>query len=227
MRKFIGVIVLGLMLVGYSFGQPKPEPTKTDFSGTWVLDLVKTKSLPKELESYTLKVVQNDKKIGMKTEVKGDIQMRRPQGGGNGGGGGGGGGGGRSGGGRSGGGGGEGGGEGGGGFGGGAPSFNGRIALGNYTPEVIFNLDEQEVSIDIKQGETIVGKAKLKTKWKKDGKVLETTITKEFDRNGQKMSIPTQEKWELSEDGKTLKVSRNITMQFGSDSINLVFTKQT
>lgn len=218
MNKILSAIIVGLLLGCYAFGQ---TPSKADFSGTWILDTAKTKNLPKELESYTISVKQLSDKIDIKTEVKGDIQMRRGGGqGGNRGEGGGqrggfGGGGGR----------GE-GGEGGGGFGGGAPSFNGRIALQGYFPEIVYMLDEQESIIDIKQGETVTGKAKMKTKWKKDGKVLEMTITREFDRNGQKMSIPTKENWELADEGKTLKIKREVSMPMGLDSINLVFNKQ-
>jgi len=92
MRNVVGIITVGLILVCYSFGQTTPEPTKADFSGTWTLDKTKTKNLPAELEEYVLKVAETTERIEIKTEVKGDIQMRRGGGGGNNGGSGGGGG---------------------------------------------------------------------------------------------------------------------------------------
>ncbi len=217
MRNSIGIVLVVLFCTFYVFGQ-KPESTRTNFTGTWVLDLVKTKDLPRELESYIIKVAQNDEKIGIKTEIKGELKSRGGGTGGNGGGGGTGG-----------------GGRGGRGGGGGesvsgpiegARSFNGQIALGSITPEVVFDIDEKEIVLEMKNGATVFGKAKLKAKWKKDGKVLETTITKEYDMEGQKRVIPTHEKWEMSEDGKTLKITREISMPNILDIINLVFNKQ-
>lgn len=212
MLKIIGIITVGLIFVIFSFGQTKTAPANTNFSGTWVLDTAKTKNLPKELESYVVKIVQNDERIGIKTVVKGDIQVQRGRStedgnqenaGGRGG--------------R---------GRGGSVSRGGGPSFNGRIALANYFSEVVFTLDEKEVVIDIKQGDAVVGKTKLKAKWKKDGRVLETTVNREFERNGQRMSVPTNEKLELADEGQTLKISRSLSMPTVTDTINLVFAKQ-
>ncbi|HRH40034.1 MAG TPA: hypothetical protein PKY82_00195 [Pyrinomonadaceae bacterium] len=201
MRNVIGIITVGLILVCYSFGQTTPELTKADFSGTWTLDKTKTKNLPAELEEYVLKVAETAERIEIKTEVKGDLQMRRGGGGNNGG----------SGGGR---------GE------GGPPSFNGRMALGSYVTVVVYTLDDKEAISDIKQGDVVVGKTKFKAKLKKDGKVLDASINRELQRNEQKVTISTHEKWELADDGKTLKISRDVSLPMGSDSINLVFIKQ-
>ncbi len=242
----VGSLIGVLMYGGWAISLAQ---TPRNFSGTWLLDKEKTRDLPPQLESYTLIVTQDDQQITIKTKVAGSLRPAAAPGGGRGSGGGfpgagrgGGYPGGRMGGGLP----GErpgdefpgatpGGGPGGIGFpsgrGGGFPdtpmpganpALRGR-ALGMVIPQVSYNLDGKETETEL--GDRTPGLARLKAKWKKDGKVLELSVVRRLDFQGNQMTITTKEQWELSEDGKVLKLRRTVSLPMGSDEVKLVFNK--
>jgi hypothetical protein len=236
--SLIGILMCGVWTISLA-------QTPTNFSGTWVLDKERTRDLPPQLESYTLIVTQNDQQIAIETKVAGSLRPAAP--GGSRGSGGGFPGAGRGGsypGGRMGGGfpgersGGEfpgGTPEGGIGFPGGRggsfpdtpmpganPALRGR-ALSMVIPQLSYNLDGKETETEL--GDRTPGLARLKAKWKKDGKVLELSVVRKLDFQGTQMTISTKEQWELSEDGKVLKLKRTVNLPMGSDEVKLVFNK--
>jgi hypothetical protein len=105
------------------------------------------------------------------------------------------------------------------------PAFNGRMALRMNAANAVYDLDGKETTVDIKQGEETAGTASLKTKWEKDGKVLQLISIRKMKRGDRSFTITVKEKWELLDDGKILKVKRSAESPIGSDSIDLIFTK--
>jgi hypothetical protein len=206
-------------------------PVTTDYSGTWVLDKTKTPNLPEKLESYTMVVTQDPEQITVETQVIGDL---KPTGEGSGGqrSGGGGlpGGGGRSGGISLPGGIGFPGGRGGGGFpgggagGSGAGRAGGGGALGMALPTATYLLNGEETRVDIE--DRMGGSATLKARLKNDGKQLELSMTRNISMQGKEFTLTARERWELSEDGRVLKVQRTVESPRGSQEISLTFNRQ-
>ena len=218
----------------------------TDFSGAWALDKSKTPDLPPALESYTMNVTQDERQLTVETEVQGEIGRRDgtgSQGPGRGRRGGGGfPGGGRSGGigfpgGRSGGigypgGGGTGGGgyPGGGGRGGGTPKDGAMtMALRMAPPKATYALDGSETTIQMEareDGGQPGGAIVAKANWKNGGKILELESTRQLKTYGEERTITSKDRWELSNEGKTLIIKRAIEMPRGTNEVKLVFIKQ-
>jgi hypothetical protein len=247
--SLIGALTFGAWAVNAA-------PAPTDFSGTWVLDMEKTPNLPEKLESYTLVVTQNAEQLTVETKITGDLRPAGAPGGGPGGGGRRSGGGGFPGGGRGAGGGGGGfpgagsGGGGGGGFpggsGGGGGFPGGRqgggdfpggpgggpggaraprgMALAMAMPNTTYLLNGKETKMEMEG--PMPGSATLKAKLKKDGKQLELTIARHLNLQGNEVTLTTKERWELSEDGKVLKVQRTVETPMGLEEAKLTFNKQ-
>ncbi len=75
---------------------------------------------------------------------------------------------------------------------------------------------------DGKEAESTVGnngKRKAKLSWEADGKQFDINFTIDMEMQGQSMQFQGLEKWSLSEDGKTLYVTFNVTTPQGSFSV--------
>lgn len=103
--------------------------------------------------------------------------------------------------------------EGGGGMGRGGGMGGGMMGGGDGT--MTYTLDGKESS---------AGEAKIKAKFEKDGK-MKLIQTRSFDTPMGAMSIKTVETWSLLDEGKTLKVNRDTETPRGTQSTELVFTK--
>lgn len=206
--KKLSLFLLFAVITLTALSATAQTPATTSFAGNWILDKAKTKNLPKEVNGLKLAVEQDDKQIYVKSTLDGEILMPapvnrqgdypRPGGQGN------------------------------------qadanapsAPSFNGRMALRMGANEATYTLDGKEASVDIKQNEQTVGTATLKSKWDKDGKGLQLTSVQKIKRESGNVTITVKEKWELSPDGKTLKIKRTAEAPAGSDQIELTFLKE-
>lgn len=243
MKKTLFAIFFATVLLFALPSTGTAQTKNTDFSGIWVLDKTQTGNVPTTVESYTLRVGQDQEQLIVQTILQGEIPRRGmgrgggggfPAGGGGGRGGRGGGGGGGRGGGGGDAGGGEGGGLGGGGFSGGF-SLPKDVVLGMALqmaiPQATYKLDGKETVIPIErpQGEgqpaQTAGSLALKASWKKNGKLLELQTTRKFKTLQGERSMTSKDRWELSEDGKTLTVKRSADMASGEEA-KLVFTKQ-
>jgi hypothetical protein len=184
----------------------------TDFSGTWTLDKSKSKGLPRQMdniESYIMVVTQDDKQLTVENKIVAGPRMSGEQGG-------------------SGGqgqrpeGGGQGGGRRQGGFGG--QGGRGGRGFGMGAGTATYRLDGSDTKIESTGGRG--GAATLSAKWKDGGKSLELTNTRIMNFQGSEVTRTTKERWELADDGKTLKVKRSVEGPQGSPESTLVFVKQ-
>jgi hypothetical protein len=89
-----------------------------------------------------------------------------------------------------------------------------------------YTLDGKETTRDV---EGIPGSSgvKIKGSMEKDGKLKLSSSRTGTDRDGQPSTRTTKETWELSADGKTLKIKRESESPRGSMSSDLVFVKKT
>ena len=216
---FAIALLFGLHAVGAA------QTKAADFSGTWVLDKTKTTDLPPTLESYTLKVGQDDQHIAVQTIVQGELPRRGMGGRGGGAGAGGGG---------TGGGEGSGGGFGGGGGGGEFGPPKGvvmSLALQMGLPQTPFTLDGKETVLPLeqRQGEDQpaqnAGTISLKASVKKNGRAIDLQAVRKVKTQQGERSIAIRDHWELSEDGKTLTVKRTAAMGGGAEA-KLIFNRQ-
>lgn len=72
--------------------------------------------------------------------------------------------------------------------------------------------------------ESVSGEAKIKAKFEKDGK-MKLIQTRSFETPMGAMSIKTVETWQLLDEGKSLKVNRDTETPRGTQSTEMVFTK--
>jgi hypothetical protein len=103
--------------------------------------------------------------------------------------------------------------------GGGGGGRGGGFGMGGGTLTV--KLDGSETTT-----ETQGGKLTTKAKWTNDGKSLEITSVRTGEFQGNAFTFTTNEKWELSDDGKTLKVHRKTETQRGPQESTWVLTKK-
>jgi hypothetical protein len=187
----------------------------TDFSGTWSLDKSKSKGLPRQMdniESYTMVVTQDEKQLTVENKITAGARMGGDRGGSGG-----------QGGRPEGGVGGQGSGRRQGGFGqGGGRGGRGGFGMGMGT--ATYKLDGSETKIESAGGRS--GAAALSAKWKDGGKSLELTNTRSMNFQGNEVTRTTKERWELADDGKTLKVKRSVEGPQGSQESTLVFVRQ-
>lgn len=175
------------------------QDKKTDFSGTWNLDVSKSKLDERmRVESMTLTVSQTDKELTESTTTK---RLPRPEGDAPQGGGAM-----MSGGGR----------QGGGGM--------GRGAMMGGETNATYSLDGKETTVqqDSPMGQTPV---KQKASFEKDGK-LKLSSSRTFTTQMGEMSITSKETWELVDGGKGLKVHRETETPRGSQSADFYYAKQ-
>lgn len=190
------------------------------FVGDWTLNKTKTsvKDLPIELKNYKLLIDQFDEKINVKHYIDGFIEPRfdnknsssgsaRPQDG----------------------------------IWGDSrgstntglavkPNYGGSMALSKYfsPSEVAYNLDGKESDIDILQEGNKVGSARVKAKMEKEGKSFKVTTVRKMKtmKAGQtEMIIYVREKWNILDDGKTLKYIKTVELPNAIDETILYFSK--
>jgi hypothetical protein len=85
-------------------------------------------------------------------------------------------------------------------------------------------LDGKEAAREV--GGISPGQIRRKAIWKKAEKSLEFNIARDFDVQGKTVTSTVKELWELSDDGKVLKVKRTVNLMAGWDETTLFFTKQ-
>lgn len=221
-KLFVSTAVLSTLVFGVSvIGMAQSKP---DFSGTWVLDTKKTHDLPADLKSYTLTVTQDQQRITFESKVDGDLTPQpKPDSSGavqeahvavphptasttgiqgatlpsN---------------------------E------NGPGTSNSRTvmargrALGLVIRHMTCTLDGKEVAREV--GGLSPGQIRRKALWKKGDKSLEFNLARDFDFQGSKVTSTVKELWELSEDGKVLKIKRTVNLLAGWDETTLVFNKQ-
>lgn len=192
-----------MLFAAMAFGQKDAAAvSKTDgklmnYSGTWNMDVSKSKLDERaRIESMTLTVSQTDKDIKIESLVK-----RAPR---------------------------EDGGNGGGERRGGLPNGGGMGRMrsgGGFGGDStnVYTLDGKEVVNDMTA--QAAGKFTYQAKAEKDGK-LKLIHTREFDSPMGKASVKTTEIWSLSADGKTLTVKRDMETPRGTNSSEMIFTKQ-
>lgn len=88
-----------------------------------------------------------------------------------------------------------------------------------------YNLDGSETTADVSLGQ-MSGKATRKAKWMDGGKTLELNQVINADFQGNPVTITSVEHWELSADGKMLKVHRKSESPRGAQEYKLTFNKK-
>jgi len=176
----------------------------TDFSGTWELDVAKSKLDERmRVESMTMTVTQTDKDLTVATQTK---RAPRPEGGMSGG--------------RP-----EGappnGGGQGGGMGGRRGGMGGGMMGGDTT--ATYSLEGKETTAPAPGGQA-GGMATLKAEMK--GADLKLTSARSFEGPMGEVKIKSEENWSLSADGKTLTVKREQSTPRGNISSEMVFVKK-
>lgn len=114
--------------------------------------------------------------------------------------------------------------NGGGGGGGGMNRGGGRGGFGDGT--VTYSLDGKETKVPINSGGQASGEATVKANVDKDGKLNLNSVRTISSQQMGEVKITTTDVWELSGDGKTLKVKRTTESPRGTQSMDLVFNKK-
>jgi TonB family protein len=97
--------------------------------------------------------------------------------------------------------------------------------MGGGGPQtLVYSLDGKETKAETGSG-TMAGTATLKASVESDGK-LKLSSVREMTTQMGAMTITTKETWELTDGGKTLKVTREMETPRGTNSSELVFTKK-
>lgn len=112
------------------------------------------------------------------------------------------------------------------------PNYSGSMALSKYfSPnEEAFNLDGKEIEIDVVQGGSKVGSAKVKAKEEKAGKSVKANTIRKMKTSKSEQSemiVYVREKWDLSEDGNSLKYIKTIELPNVTDEVILFFSKSS
>ncbi|NOT62701.1 MAG: hypothetical protein HOP19_21040, partial [Acidobacteria bacterium] len=210
MKKLLvfAMFAIALFFASGFIASAQPRP---DFSGTWSLDLKKSGEIPTALKSYLLTVKQDGQQITIDAKLEGDINPvtltdhTAPQ--------------------------------------------PGAIPLATATatanPENVegssggthkivqargralamvirhlnCTLDGKEMAREM--GGLTPGQIRRKAQWRKGDKSLEINLTRDFDFQGSKFTSTVREQWQLSEDGKTLKIKRTVNLLAGYDETML------
>ncbi len=222
-KQFAAITLLGTMLIG--FGVVAAAQTRADFSGTWALDVKKTRDVPADLKSYHLTVKQDEKQISVESKVEGNLSPamvadpnKSPQssaqhaintavaGGGSSTGS-------------------VGGGAGDATSGGNKIVFAPGRALATVFRRFTCDLDGKEVVREA--GGLSPGKMKRRASWRKGDKTLEVYLERDFEVQGNQFTSYVKEIWELAEGGKVLKIKRTVNLLAGWDETTLVFNRES
>jgi hypothetical protein len=87
-----------------------------------------------------------------------------------------------------------------------------------------YHLTGKETVVDLTG--RITGKETHTAQWLPDGKTLALTTVRQIKARGVDATIKLKERWERSEDGKTLRVQRTVETPRGTQEFKLVFQKQ-
>lgn len=88
-----------------------------------------------------------------------------------------------------------------------------------------YNLDGTETTADVSRGQ-MTGKSTTKATWGEGNKTLETSTEFVGKRGETEVKNMTKDKWELADEGKTLKIDRTREGGQGAGASKLVFTKK-
>ena len=220
-KLFVSTAILGALMFGVCI--LGTAQSRANFSGTGGLDMKKTRDLPPELKSYTLTVKQDDQQISYESKVEGDLNTpHKPDLSGHG-------------------------------TPGSAPpaqaNTSGAAGVGNPVASdhsastggsgkvmargraltmvirrMTCTLDGKEATREV--GGISPGQIRRKALWKKGEKNLEFNIARDFDFQGSTVTSTVKEQWELSDDGKILKIKRTVNLLAGWDEATLIFVKQ-
>jgi hypothetical protein len=206
MRKVKAVFgILGMVVLGFS--AISVMAAQSNFSGVWVLDKGKTRSLPHGLKNYTMVVTQNEQQLVVESTVEGGSgpEASTDFGGYLG-------------------------------TGSMATEIrSGSLASAVVKPYAIYSLDGKETTAEQLWGTSKV-KSRFKAKWSKDGKTLDLTLiqrdkaTEEHtsvrsSARAQTSALTIREHWTLLEGGEALKVQHSVEVPVGADTVTLVFRK--
>ena len=106
--------------------------------------------------------------------------------------------------------------------GGGGMGRGGGMSGGGGDGTVIYALNGKETTLASPDG---MGDTKLKSKFEKDGK-LKLVQSRSFETQMGAMTIKTTDTWELQDEGKTLKVTRDMETPRGTQTSEMVFAKK-
>lgn len=215
-----GILILLSVLLITAIGQA--QTADKGFTGVWTLNKTKTnlKDLPREFKGYQMVINQTDNKISIKNLIEGAIEPHpdsgrtggantnsRPQDGiwgdsrGN--------------------------------TNTGAtikPNYSGSMALSKFlTPtEAAYILDGKEIEVGITNASGKVGSAKIKGKLENNGSSFKITTVrrmKTMKAQQTEMIIYVSERWEMLDDGKTIKYTKSVELPAATDDVLLYFTK--
>lgn len=99
-----------------------------------------------------------------------------------------------------------------------------RGGMGDGTQTMTYSLEGKETKAEVGGG-MMAGTATLKASLETDGK-LKLSSTRDINTQMGAMTIKTKETWELADEGKTLKISREMETPRGTNSSELIFTKK-
>lgn len=91
--------------------------------------------------------------------------------------------------------------------------------MGEFTTENKYTTDGKEFTNEDRRGKS-AGTAK----W--EGATLLLSVTRKFSRDGQEFEFKVDEKWTLSDDGKTLTINAHMASQMGEIDLKRVLAKQ-
>ena len=96
--------------------------------------------------------------------------------------------------------------------------------MGGGDSALTYSLDGNETTVE---QESQMGKVPVKLKAKIDGGKLTLSSSRIITGQMGEISITTKETWELSTDGKTLTVNREMTTPRGTNSSTMVYSKKS
>jgi hypothetical protein len=93
-----------------------------------------------------------------------------------------------------------------------------------FPKTAVFNLDGSTSTAQL--GGPTSSDATLKADWAKSGKMLKLSLVGDAGAGQKSGETQLKDQWELSEDGRFLKVERAVHPPHGSSTVHLVFRKQ-
>lgn len=196
MRKVKAVFgILGMVVLGFS--AISVMAAQSNFSGVWVLDKGKTRSLPHGLKNYTMVVTQNEQQLVVESTVDGASgpEASTDFGGYLG-------------------------------TGSLATEIRaGSLASAVVKPYATYSLDGKETAVEQRWGTSKV-KSRFKAKWSKDGKTLDLSLIQRGTTTQEHSpALTIREHWSLLEGGEELKMQHSVEIPGGADTVTLVFRK--
>ena len=207
--------------------EAQSPPSAAPFIGTWVLDKEKTstsKDFPRKLNNYKITVAQSENLLNVKSEVDGQVEVEAsrdraasnsdivsntssrssvppPPGG----------------------------------VSGSSlgsaeaqkPNYGGTMALLFTTNAATYNLNGDEIKVEIKQGGKVTGVARIRAKLDKSGNQIQFTNIRRMNTAKGDIEITTREVWKLSKDGKSLRFERTVETPSARDQIVMMLAKTT